>query len=112
MRLVFRSCSLRQRGRQVLWADIVLNRRVGFGGRDCKKRQLFKKGGPVKVIEIIRTPQIALNRPPLAAAAQPDSEQFRSSPRTSRLLWRMIVRSPNRSRQQSAEAVADMEGQS
>src|SRR5262249_30762743 len=38
---------------------------------------------------------------PLAAAPQPDSEQIRSSPRTSRLLWRMIV-----SRQQSAEAVA------
>src|SRR5215831_13386929 len=64
--------------------------------RDCKKRQLFTEGGPVKVIEIIRTPpnrsEIGLS--PLAAAAQPDSEQFRSSPRTSRLLWRMIVQRP------------------
>src|SRR5262249_43088049 len=48
---------------------------------------------------------------PLAAAAQSDSEQFRSSPRTSRLLWGILFTSPDRSRQQSAEAVADMEGQ-
>src|SRR5215467_5920823 len=31
---------------------------------------------------------------PLAAATQLDSEQFRSSPRTSRLLWRMIIQQP------------------
>src|SRR5215831_21252406 len=70
-------------------------------GRDCKKRQLFTEGGPVKVkvIEIIRTPQIALNRlSPLAAAPQPNSEQFRSSPRTSKVLWRMIVQQPRAGR--------------
>ena len=44
--------------------------------------------GPVKVIEIIRTPQNVLNR--LSPLTQSDSEQFRSSPRTSRLLWKMI----------------------
>jgi hypothetical protein len=45
-------------------------------GRDCKKRQLFTEGGPVKVIEIIRTPQIALNRP--VAARCSGSARFRT----------------------------------
>src|SRR6266852_5672801 len=41
---------------------------------------------------------------------QPDSEQFRSSPRTSRQLWRTIAAVQDRSRQQSAEAVAIWRG--
>ena len=41
-----------------------------------------------------------------------DSEQFRSGPRTSRLFRRQIPRQPKiRSREQPAEAGADMEGQ-
>ena len=66
-----------------------LNRGVGFGGRDCTTT--FQERGPVKVIEIIRTPLRSLQR---LSPIQNNSEQFRSSPRTSRLLWRMIVQQP------------------
>src|ERR1700730_8043822 len=41
---------------------------------------------------------------------QPDSEQFRSSPRTLRQLWRTIAAVQDRSRQQSAETVAIWRG--
>src|SRR6516225_6781839 len=66
-----------------------LNRGVGFGGRDCTTT--FQERGPVKVIEIIRTPLRSLQR---LSPIQNNSEQFRPSPRTSRLLWRMIVQEP------------------
>jgi hypothetical protein len=43
-------------------------------------------------------------------AAQPDSEQFRSSPRTLRPLWRMTFPAQDKARPQSAEGGANIEG--
>src|SRR5262249_18071431 len=51
------------------------HRGVGFGARDCKKRQLLQKG-PVKIIEIIKIPQNVLNRP--VAARCSHSARFRT----------------------------------
>ena len=48
---------------------------LSFGARGCKKDNFYRRE-PVKVIEIIRTPQIALNRP--VAARCNRSARFRT----------------------------------
>src|SRR6516162_11940588 len=62
----------RQSRTQVLGTDLNCSEstRRFWRGRDRKKRQLFYRRGPLKVIEIIRTPQIVLNRP-VAARCSP-----------------------------------------
>jgi hypothetical protein len=45
----------------ICFGGFALNRGVGFGARACKKDNFYRRG-PVKVIEIIRTPQIVLIR--------------------------------------------------
>src|SRR5262249_21253277 len=67
--------------RSLVQTLILLNRLVCFGGRDCKTTTfteggLFYRRGFVKVIEIIRTPQIVLNRP--VAARGSGSARFRT----------------------------------
>src|SRR5215472_18435376 len=39
---VCRDVSLSQSGHRVLWRAIILNRGVGFGGRDCKKEHFLQ----------------------------------------------------------------------